>query len=101
MRVLLQILSEGPPALASLLSPVFLYILDSPSTRKYFRPGKDLEVRKLTARMTCAYACLLSQTALSGVTDAYGKDLEHQRRLKDICRSIVCMLRTWSGMFIY
>lgn len=47
MRVLLQILSEGPPALASLLSPVFLYILDSPSTRKHFRPGKDLEVRQI------------------------------------------------------
>jgi hypothetical protein len=37
---------------------------------------------------------------LSGVTDAYGKDSEHQQRLKDISRSIVCMLRTWSGMFI-
>ncbi|KAF8501078.1 Rapamycin-insensitive companion of mTOR, N-term-domain-containing protein, partial [Russula emetica] len=83
MRVLLQILSEGPPALASLLSPVLLYILDSPSTRKYFRPGKDLEI------------------ALSGVTDAYGKDSEHQRRLKDICRSIVCMLRTWSGLMYF
>lgn len=83
MRVLLQILSEGPPALASLLSPVFLYILDSPSTRKHFRPGKDLEI------------------ALSGVTDAYGKDSEHQRRLKDICRSIVCMLRTWSGLMYF
>lgn len=47
MRVLLQILSEGPPALASLLSPVFLYIIDSPSTRKHFRPGKDLEVRQI------------------------------------------------------
>lgn len=45
MRILLQTLSEGPPALASLLSPVFLYIIDSPSTRKHFRPGKDLEVR--------------------------------------------------------
>jgi hypothetical protein len=44
MRVLLQTLTEGPPALASLLNPVFLYILDCPSTRKYFRPGKDLEV---------------------------------------------------------
>jgi hypothetical protein len=47
MRVLLQTLSEGPPALASLLSPVFLYIIDSPSTRKHFRPGKDLEVRPI------------------------------------------------------
>jgi rapamycin-insensitive companion of mTOR len=45
MRVLLQMLSEGPPALASLLSPAFLYVIDSPSTRKYLRPGKDLEVR--------------------------------------------------------
>jgi len=44
-RVLLQTLSEGPPALASLLRPAFLYIIDLPSTRKHFRPGKDLEVR--------------------------------------------------------
>ncbi|KAI0004603.1 Rapamycin-insensitive companion of mTOR, N-term-domain-containing protein [Russula compacta] len=83
MRVLLQTLSEGPPALASLLIPAFLYIIDSPSTRKHFRPGKDLEV------------------ALSGVTDAYGKDSEHQQRLKDISRSIVCMLRTWSGLMYF
>jgi rapamycin-insensitive companion of mTOR len=45
IRVLLQTLSEGPPELASLLSPAFLYIVDSPSTRKHIRPGKDLEVR--------------------------------------------------------
>jgi len=83
LRVLLQTLSEGPPALASLLIPAFLYIIDSPSTRKHLRPGKDLEV------------------ALSGVTDAYGKDSEHQQRLKDICRTIVCMLRTWSGLMYF
>ena len=45
MRVLLHTLSEGPPALASLLIPAFIYIIDSPSTRKYLRPGQDLEVR--------------------------------------------------------
>ncbi|KAF8272211.1 Rapamycin-insensitive companion of mTOR, N-term-domain-containing protein [Lactarius quietus] len=73
IRVLLQTLSEGHPALASLLIPVFLYIIDSPSTRKYLRPGQDLEI------------------ALSG----------HQQRLKDICRSIVCMLRTWSGLMYF
>ncbi|KAI9458810.1 Rapamycin-insensitive companion of mTOR, N-term-domain-containing protein [Russula earlei] len=83
MRVLLQTLSEGPPALASLLIPAFLYIMDSPSTRKHLRPGKALEV------------------ALSGVTDAFGKDSEHQQRLKDICRCIVCMFRTWSGLMYF
>lgn len=83
MRVLLQTLSEGPAALSSLLIPVFLYIIDSPSTRRYLRPGQDLEI------------------ALSGVTDAYGNDSEHHQRLKDICRSIVCMLRTWSGLMYF
>lgn len=83
MRVLLHTLSEGPPALASLLIPAFLYIIDSPSTRKYLRPGQDLEI------------------ALSGITDAYSRDSEHQQRLKDICRSIVCMLRTWSGLMYF
>lgn len=51
----------------------------------------------MIAHVTYAQAPL--QIAFSGVTDAYGKDSEHQQRLKDICRSIVCMLRTWSGMF--
>jgi rapamycin-insensitive companion of mTOR len=75
MRVLLQILSESPPALASLLSPVFPYILDSPCTRKHFRPGEDLEVRQIDS----SYDLRLSLSLIS-----YGKDSEHQRRLKDI-----------------
>ena len=66
MRVLLQILSEGPPALASLLSPVFIYIIDSPSTRKHFRPGKDLEVRQIDSSSDLCLSLCISDCALWG-----------------------------------
>ncbi|TFY70661.1 hypothetical protein EVG20_g2351 [Dentipellis fragilis] len=83
IRVLLHSLAEGPLELASLLTPVFLHIVDSPRTRGYLRPGTDLEM------------------ALSGVTDAYGKDPTHADRLKGICRLIGTMLRTWSGLMYF
>lgn len=44
VRVLTQILSEGPYELSDTISLAFLYLLDLPATRKYIRPGSDLEV---------------------------------------------------------
>lgn len=43
IRVLLNVLAEGPLELAPLLTPVFLYIADSPRTRAYLHAGIDLE----------------------------------------------------------
>ncbi|KAI0061413.1 hypothetical protein BV25DRAFT_1900415 [Artomyces pyxidatus] len=80
IRILLHSLAEGPMELASLLTSVFLCIVDSPRTRRYLHPGIDLEM------------------ALSGVTDAYGKDPEHAHRIKGVCKIIACMLRSWSGL---
>ena len=45
VRVLTQVLSDGPYELSDTLSLAFLYLLDMPSTRKYVRAGHDLEVR--------------------------------------------------------
>lgn len=46
IRVLLNVLAEGPLELAPLLTPIFLYIADSPRTRAYLHAGTDLEVRE-------------------------------------------------------
>jgi rapamycin-insensitive companion of mTOR len=44
VRVLTQVLGEGPWEIAESLSLAFLYLLDMPDTRKYVRAGHDLEV---------------------------------------------------------
>lgn len=44
VRVLTQVLSEGPYELSDTLSLAFLYLLDLPVTRKYLRAGNDIEV---------------------------------------------------------
>ncbi|KAH9936411.1 Rapamycin-insensitive companion of mTOR, N-term-domain-containing protein [Fomitopsis serialis] len=83
IRVLLHALADGPPEMAPLLASVFLHIVDCPSTRAYLRPGIDLEM------------------ALSGVTDAYGKGLEHVDRMRACSRVVTSMLRTWSGLIYF
>lgn len=47
MKVLTQVLRDGPYDLAEVLLPAFLYLLDRPTTRKYLRAGHDLEVRSM------------------------------------------------------
>ena len=44
IRVLLHFLVEGPSITTPILASAFLYIVDSPRTRAYLRPGIDLEV---------------------------------------------------------
>jgi rapamycin-insensitive companion of mTOR len=44
VRVLTQVLGDGPWEIADALSLAFLYLLDMPHTRKYVRAGHDLEV---------------------------------------------------------
>lgn len=46
VRVLTQVLADGPWEIADSLSLAFLYLLDMPSNRKYVRAGHDLEVWK-------------------------------------------------------
>jgi rapamycin-insensitive companion of mTOR len=44
VRILTQVLSDGPYELSDTISLAFLYLLDMPSSRKYIRPGNDIEV---------------------------------------------------------
>ncbi|KAK0188086.1 Rapamycin-insensitive companion of mTOR, N-term-domain-containing protein [Armillaria mellea] len=82
-RFLLHALGEGPVELTPILSAAFLHIVDSPRTRSYFTVGTDLE------------------TALSAVTDAYGKGPDHAERMKSCTQVIQGMLRTWSGLMYF
>ncbi|VDC00682.1 unnamed protein product [Peniophora sp. CBMAI 1063] len=84
MRTLLHVLAEGPMELSSLLTSVFLYVVDSPKTRSYLMPGSEMEI------------------VLSGLTDAYGQaDSETIQRTKDVCKIVATMLRTWSGLIYF
>ena len=47
IRVLLQMLADGPLEISQLLTPIFLYIVDLPRTRNYLHAGTDLEVMTL------------------------------------------------------
>ncbi|KAK0504126.1 Rapamycin-insensitive companion of mTOR, N-term-domain-containing protein [Armillaria luteobubalina] len=82
-RFLLHALGEGPVELTPILSAAFLHIVDSPRTRSYFTVGTDIE------------------TALSAVTDAYGKGPDHAERMKSCTQVIQGMLRTWSGLMYF
>ena len=44
VRVLSQVLYDGPHELSDTLSLAFLYLVDMPATRKYIRAGHDMEV---------------------------------------------------------
>jgi rapamycin-insensitive companion of mTOR len=55
VRVLTQVLGDGPWEIADSISLAFLYLLDMPATRNYVRAGHDLEVGLAFKRI-----CLLS-----------------------------------------
>ncbi|KXN88287.1 Protein ste16 [Leucoagaricus sp. SymC.cos] len=80
LRLLLQVLGDGPAELSLMLTAAFLQIADSPRTRTYLRIGSDLEV------------------ALSIITDAYGKGPDHAERMRGCSKVIQLMLRSWSGL---
>ncbi|KIJ54571.1 hypothetical protein M422DRAFT_24511 [Sphaerobolus stellatus SS14] len=80
IRVLIQAISDGPPELGPLFASAFLFIIDSPKTRIYLQPDVDLE------------------NALAGITDAYGKGEDHVETMKQCCKIIQVLLRSWSGL---
>jgi hypothetical protein len=55
VRVLTQVLGDGPWEIADALSLAFLYLLDMPDTRKYVRAGHDLEVGLALERIRMAF----------------------------------------------
>ncbi|KAL7275461.1 hypothetical protein RUND412_001589 [Rhizina undulata] len=81
VRVLTQVLSDGPYELSDTLSLAFLYLLDMPATRKYVRAGHDLEV------------------VFSVFTDPYPPKSQMQEdRLRSSAKVISCMLKSWPGL---
>ncbi|KIO29376.1 hypothetical protein M407DRAFT_70503 [Tulasnella calospora MUT 4182] len=80
IRVLLQALADGPHEISPILANAFLYLVDSPRTRVYLKPGVDLEI------------------ALIGLTDAYGKGAAHAEQMRASSRVVATMLRSWSGL---
>jgi rapamycin-insensitive companion of mTOR len=51
IRFLLHALGEGAVEMAPILAAAFLYIVDSPRTRKYLTLGTDLEVCEIAFRV--------------------------------------------------
>ncbi|BFZ59731.1 hypothetical protein YB2330_000747 [Saitoella coloradoensis] len=81
MRILLHTLTDGPAGIAQPLITAFMYILDSPHTRKYIHDGADLDI------------------VLSAFTEAHAKAHVSEDRL-NIARSVVTtMLKSWPGLF--
>ena len=73
----MQTLTDGPFELAPTITSLLLTLVDLPGTRKYFRPGFDLEV------------------ALSSFTEAR----EEEESLQSTSQVVSVMIRSWSGLF--
>lgn len=102
VRILTQVLSEGPYELSDTISLAFLYLLDMPASRKYIRPGNDIEVSYISA----AFSSLEYRTLMiSGVkvvfsvfTDCYSVKVPvPEEKLKSSAKVISCMLKSWPG----
>lgn len=98
IRVLLQALADGPHEISPILANAFLYLVDSPRTRVYLKPGVDLEVSHhyLVYLLSTPPDSYL-QIALTGLTDAYGKGAAHAEQMRASSRVVATMLRSWSG----
>ncbi|TGZ82274.1 hypothetical protein EX30DRAFT_220854 [Ascodesmis nigricans] len=81
VRVLTQVLADGPWEIADALSLAFLYLLDMPQSRKYVRAGHDLEI---------VFAAF---TDTSSSPKAVSED-----KLKSSARIISSMLKSWPGL---
>jgi rapamycin-insensitive companion of mTOR len=77
---LLDALGDGSYPASESLTSAFLYLFDSPKTRKFLSTGRELEV---------SFAPFTDPLALIG----------HEDRLKVNTRSAACILSTWPGLF--
>ncbi|KTW28896.1 hypothetical protein T552_01525 [Pneumocystis carinii B80] len=77
-KVLLQTLSDGPFEIANEIAKLFIYLLDTPATRKFIRPKSDL------------------QLILSNVTNF--RPIIEEYRLKYCGDGIVSIMKSWSGL---
>lgn len=64
VRILTQVLADGPYELSDTISLAFLYLLDMPASRKYIRPGNDIEVHQPPGY--CFDTCMLTVPVAKG-----------------------------------
>lgn len=57
LRVLMQALLDGPRQMVEVLVSALIYVLDSPETRGYLRPGVELEVGGLGIEVKQGEGC--------------------------------------------
>ncbi|KAF9976709.1 hypothetical protein BGZ73_008016 [Actinomortierella ambigua] len=80
-RSLLIALTDNLQDLSDALLQVFLYMLETPETRKYIRQGLD------------------SEMVMSGFTDIYSLGNSYSDRVRASGRIITAMIRSWAGLF--
>ncbi|TPX50488.1 hypothetical protein SeLEV6574_g00869 [Synchytrium endobioticum] len=80
LKVILQVLLEGPSELSDALLTVLVHILDAQVTRKYLRPAVELE------------------TIISHFTDVYSKGPSHQEKLHACSKVVASLLKSWTGL---
>ncbi|KAJ6256105.1 hypothetical protein Dda_9197 [Drechslerella dactyloides] len=80
VRILAQVLVDGPAELSDCIVIAFLYLLDMPDTRQYIRPGHDLEI------------------VFSTFTDSYAKSHVNEDKLRSCARVISSIFKSWPGI---
>ncbi|KAK6353200.1 hypothetical protein TWF696_005183 [Orbilia brochopaga] len=80
VRILAQVLVDGPTELSDCIVIAFLYLLDMPYTRQYIRPGHDLEI------------------VFSTFTDSYAKTHVNEEKLRSCARVISSVFKSWPGI---
>lgn len=98
LRVVLQVLSDGPHDLSPFLAMGFLGVMDKPDTRQFLRPGVDIEVGPSTVShpVRTTYA---PQIVLAGFTETQSKGSSQEERVRASAKIITHFLQSWSGAF--
>jgi hypothetical protein len=80
LRFVFQSLLDGPSRLLEIVMPVVTNLMDLPENRQFVQPDIDIDM------------------AISVFTDAYSKGQNQEERLKACSRSIILLLRSWTGL---
>ncbi|KAG0742053.1 hypothetical protein G6F57_008738 [Rhizopus arrhizus] len=80
LRVLIQALIDGQPAISEILIQSVLYVLDTPDRRCYLRPGVELE------------------TIIAPFTEL-NKGANYEERLKNSVKMVTTLVKSWAGLF--
>lgn len=80
LRVLIQALIDGQQGISQVLVQSVLYVLDTPDTRCYLRPGVELE------------------TIIAPFTES-NKGANYEERLKNSAKMVTTLIKSWAGLF--